>query len=117
MSTAMVQQQHEALIILNPSLATPQDLEAARSEFTVKQSISNRVFIVEADQAELERLRQLPEVAYAIGGEVSPDVKVEHLTDAEALFVDAWSARQQQVKPPRPGDGLSWDAAGFAPPG
>lgn len=111
----MIHQQREALIILNPSQVIPQDFAAIRSEFTVKQSISNRVFTVDADPAELKRLCQLPGVAYAFCGAL-PDTEVEYLTEGEALFVDAWSTRQQQVKQSRPGDGLSWDASGFTPP-
>lgn len=113
----MVYKQQEALVILNPSLVTPQELAAARSELTVKQSISNQVFIVDADQIELERIRQLPGVSHAVGEMLSPDVEVEHLTEAEALFVGAWSARQQSVNQTRPGEDLPWDAAGFDSPG
>ncbi|MEM7062682.1 MAG: hypothetical protein AAF572_05915 [Cyanobacteria bacterium P01_B01_bin.77] len=113
----MIHPQHEALVILNSSLTTPQEFEVTCSELTVKQSISKRVFIVDADQADVERLCRLPGVVHAVGGELPPDAEVEHLTDAEALFIDAWSVRQQQVKQPRPGEDLPWDAAEFNPPG
>jgi hypothetical protein len=46
-----------------------------------------------------------------------PSVRAE-LTVAELLFVDAWLARRAPgPAKQRPGDGASWDAPGFTPPG
>jgi hypothetical protein len=80
----------------------------------VTQRVSQRVVIVEAeDAAAMDELRSHA-LAVLEPGDVLPSHLRDALNETEALFVDAF-ARRTQVKT-RTGDGLSWDAYGFLPP-
>lgn len=73
---------------------------------------SDRLGVVHADGATLERLRRRAGVVAV--GQVLPAAVTAQLDESERLFVDAWSLRAEPKE--RRGDGLNWDAAGFEPP-
>jgi hypothetical protein len=103
----------EALIILQPPVSADQRAAIARVA-TVKQSISDRVFIVEIAGKGLEDLRATAGVARVMtGGE--PDEALPEMTDVEDLFVRGWLLSRREVKSRR-GEGLDWDTPGMVPP-
>jgi hypothetical protein len=65
-----------------------------------------------ADQARLTFARRADGVTERAGDESA----VDDLDEGARLFVSAW-LESPTVKANRPGDGLSWDAPGFEPPG
>jgi hypothetical protein len=44
-----------------------------------------------------------------------PQTALSTLDERERQWAAAWNLRQSK-KPPRPGEGLPWDAPGFSPP-
>lgn len=84
--------------------------------YRVTQSVSPRVVIVElSGDTTRENLQATNGVdAVLEPGEIlTVDIR-RTLTDAEALFVDAYAQRSRPKK--RLGEGLDWDAKGFLPP-
>lgn len=75
----------------------------------VTQVGSPRLAIVEGTEA---ALRSAQGVAAVAGPGEALESGAE-LTDQERLFADAWSQRKGGE---RAGEGLAWDAPGFAPP-
>lgn len=90
-------------------------MDRLSSRYAISQVASPRVVVVRLPQSEPDSaLQSRPEVLAV--DEVTPEVAAG-LTDAEALFVSAWAQRTRESgTKQRPGDGLSWDHPGFAPP-
>lgn len=90
----------------------------SRGRYHVTQRVSSRVVIVEpAEDVTKEDLRAANRVAAVLeqGESLAFEVR-ETLTETEALFVAAYSARSPKSEKKRLGDGLTWDAEGFLPP-
>ena len=105
----------ELLVILGGERAA-EALNQLRNSYRVTQSASPRVVVIEAGPGEAGRLRAIPGVKVVTAGEL-PSEGMEGLDDGEALFVEAWVSRINELPlKQRPGEGLPWDAPGFIPP-
>jgi hypothetical protein len=84
--------------------------------YRVAQRLSPRIMIVEpSGDTTKEKLQTMKGVdAVLEPGESLPVDVRRTLTDAEALFVDAYTQRPRHKA--RLGEGLDWDAEGFLPP-
>jgi len=103
----------EALIILQRSLSADQRAAIARVA-TVRQAISDRVFVAEITGRRIEDLGATPGIARVVtGGE--PVEALPEMTDAENLFAQAWLSSRREVKSRR-GEGLDWDTPPMEPP-
>jgi hypothetical protein len=90
-------------------LGDERGVEALTESLRVTQVASPRLAIVEAPEAVLRSIQAVTAVA-------GPGRALEggaELTPQERLFADAWS---QRTRGQRAGEGLAWDAPGFAPP-
>lgn len=99
----------ETLIIIEPGGG----IQDVATHSNIVQQIGSRVFIVEGLQT--EKLRNAPGVQTVATGPIASDLYSD-LSEAEQLFVAAWSDRQTKPKTTRPGDGLDWDTPGFEEP-
>ena len=70
----------------------------------------------QVDAPALVALRKEPDVVGVYEQDVPPDV-LAGLRPEERLFVEGWTLQQASKDKSRSGDGLSWDAPGFQPPG
>jgi hypothetical protein len=105
---------YEVLVILQLSI-TAADREAVMRVTSPTQSISNRVFVAEADPSAISRIRSMRGVASVLTN-AEPAVQQSHrLDDTETLFVEAWMSRLGKEKK-RPGDNLDWDTPPMQPP-
>lgn len=92
---------------------------SARDEgerYRVTQRVSPRVVIVSpAHDAMPDELRRATgaEAVLEPGETLAADLR-QTLSNAEGLFVDAFAGRSSSKQ--RRGEGLDWDAEGFAPP-
>ena len=103
----------EVLIILDRS--TPKaDLDNVLGVAPVTQSISNRVYLADLNDAALANVRSMSGVARVVTG-AEPAQNLPPLDDTESLFVQAWLSRRGQIKQ-RPGEGLDWDTPPMLPP-
>lgn len=103
----------EALIILQPSLPAASRAAIARVA-SVKQTISDRVFVADISGTTLDALRATP----GIDRVATPGDAIESLpamSDAERLFAAGWLSSHGKDKT-RPGDGLDWDHPPMVPP-
>ena len=103
----------EVLIILAPSI-TNANREAVLRVAPVTQSISNRVFLANVNDAGLANLRSMAGIARVVSSAESAQ-SLPPLDDAESLFVQAWLSKLGHVKL-RPGEGLDWDTPPRLPP-
>ncbi len=103
----------EVLIITDPSI-TEADRGAVLSLAPATQSISNRVFLADVDDAAVANLRSMTGIAGVVAG-TEPAQNLPQLDDAESLFVQAWLSKRGQAKQRR-GEGLDWDTPGMLPP-
>lgn len=94
-------------------LGDERGVEALTESLRVTQIASPRLAIVEAPEAVLRSIQAVTAVA-------GPGEALEvgaALTEQERLFADAWSQRTGEAPGQgRAGEGLAWDAPGFAPP-
>lgn len=103
---------HELLLVLDARRSSANVLR----EYRVTQQASPRVMLVEGgDDSAKQALQTLDGVDAVLepGEAPSTDLRRE-LTDAELVFVDAYTQRSRPKK--RKGEGLDWDAEGFLPP-
>lgn len=100
----------EVLIVL-PTRLGRAERDAVLQRVRPTQWGSDRVLLAEASPDSLAALRAV--VSVVEPGAV-PDVS--GLSDAEALFANAWGERHRTRKVRR-GEGQQWDALGFEPPG
>ena len=101
----MSDQPTEFLVLLGDERGVDGLTESLR----VNQVASPRLAIVEGPEAVLRSMQAITAVA-------GPGEALEsgaELTDQERLFADAWT---QRTGGQRAGEGLAWDAPGFAPP-
>lgn len=103
----------EMLVILDAP-ASEEAEQRIRTQYRVMQQVSPRVLVIRRP-ADPAALRALPGVQDVAEGSV-PDALVRELSDAEALFVQAWSQRASMGAKRRPGEGLPWDTPGRTPP-
>lgn len=104
----------EVLVILDVAGAA-ETLERLGREHQIVHVGSARVIVVRMASGDLSSLASTPGVL-AVSG-VSPfDVSTQGLDDSESLFVAAWQDRTTGPHKQRRGNGLSWDAVGFAAP-
>jgi hypothetical protein len=102
----------EQVVIIDPAEANDRTWSAlARTHRT--QEFSARVFVVEADGPTLDALRALPGVKTP--AQIDP-ATASSLSRAEALSLQAWSARAAAPQKARPGDGLSWGHKDYQAP-
>ena len=102
----------EFLVLLSDE-GGPHGLEGLTDLVRVSQVGSPRLAIVEAPaEAAQAALRSRRNVA-AVAGPGETLEGAAELTPQERLFADAWSQRSESG---RAGEGLAWDAPGFAPP-
>lgn len=104
----------EFLVILDPESAA-QALDALSTQYRVTQLASPRVVVVESDPGQRPPSASLVGVLAVCDGPPDPEI-VKTLGETEALFVAAWASRMTDAPKRRRGEGLSWDAPGFAPP-
>jgi hypothetical protein len=106
-------QQREAIVILTPEAGAHAADEIGRRAGVIQRA-GRRVLMVDAASA--ERLAALPGVARVLT-DAAEAGDLGDLDPGDALFVQAWAARQAHPKTePRPGDGLPWDAPGHEAP-
>lgn len=112
---------------MSPDAAAPPEILAidfepdpATSAWPTVAEVTPRVVVIRAGAAELDRVGARSRLAFARRADgshvTSGDLSVlDDLDDGTRLFVDGWLDRPLE-KPGRPGEGASWDAAGFTPP-
>jgi hypothetical protein len=103
----------EILILLDPSI-TKADRAAILGVAPVMQSISDRVFLADVNDAAVANLPSMAGIAKVVTG-AERTQNLPALDDAESLFVQAWLSKQGQVKQRR-GEGLDWDTPPMLPP-
>jgi hypothetical protein len=103
----------EALIILQRSVSADERAAIARVA-SVRQSISDRVFVAEIAGKGLDDLRATGGIDRVMTGS-EPDDALPAMTDAEDLFVRGWLLSRRAVKSRR-GEGLDWDTPPMLPP-
>jgi hypothetical protein len=95
-----------------------EDMGAGRSHVRettqILQEGSPRVLTVVRPR-DLGTLRGGPGIRAVIDGDVPGDL-LSSLDEGEALFVRAWEQQPAMKEKARPGEGLSWGAAGYEPP-
>ena len=103
----------EVLVIL-----AEDDLERARSRVELRyrllHSVSARVLVIQRPASNLPPVSSLAGVFFATDEDV-PEPILRTLSATEKQWVSAWLLRKRGKQ--RVGDGLSWDAPGFLPPG
>ncbi len=99
----------ECLVILEPG----GDIYDVTAITEPLQQIGSRVVVIANTRA--EEVQKIPGVRIVATGPIDPAL-YKDLSEAEQLFVSAWSSRQGQKKTNRPGDGLDWDAPGYKAP-
>lgn len=104
----------EFLVILHRDSA-PEALAALSARFRVTQAASPRMVVVETGPGQHPPSVSLPGVLAVTDGWLDPEV-AETFDETERLFATAWTSRMTGPPKHRRGDGLSWDAQGFAPP-
>ena len=103
----------EAIVILTPEAGAHAADEIGRRAGVLQRS-GRRVLMVDAAAA--ARLASLPGVARVLTDAAGAG-DLDDLEPGDALFVQAWAARQAHPKTgPRPGDGLPWDTPGHDAP-
>jgi hypothetical protein len=110
-----VSQSRPVLIVL-PGASASEHVGRLQSTYRVLTLLPPRILVLEADEAALTALRADANVAGVYDRTVPPDV-LAGLGPEERLFVEGWIQQQAGKDKPRRGDGLSWDAPGFQPPG
>lgn len=107
----------EMLVVLKvgPDPAGRDVADRVRARFAVVAAMPPRLLVVQLVENELAALQHLDGVeAVAVdpaGLDITPP-----LSEVETLFTAGWAARGEKSGP-RAGEGKSWDAPGFIPPG
>ena len=101
----------EYLVILQPNLAD-QALAEIEAVATVTQIFRPRLLLIRPDAKAKENLVQIAGVLGVY--DAVPSKIPSDLSPEERVFIAAWAARCQPKT--RQGEGLPWDAPGFAPP-
>ena len=106
----------EFLVLLSDERGIDGLEQGSTASLRVTQVGSPRLAIVEGTADAQAALRSRSDVVAVAG----PGEALEggaSLTDQERLFADAWSQRTSEpAGEERVGEGLAWDAPGFAPP-
>jgi len=82
---------------------------------TTKQRVSDLVCTASLDEAQREKLRELPGVR-VFPARTPPESLPNHLTATEQLFAQAWLLQQEKEDTQRRGQGLDWDDPDYVPP-
>ena len=104
------------VLVLLPEAPASEQVGRLQSAYRVLTLLRPRIVVLEVDEQALTALRKSPDVAGVYEQTVPPDV-LAGLRPEERLFVEGWSLQQASKDKSRSGDGLSWDAPGFQPPG
>jgi hypothetical protein len=112
---ATVSQSRPVLVLL-PEASASEQVGRLQSAYRVLTLMRPRLAVVEVDEQALTALRKTPDVVGVYEQNVPPDV-LAGLRPEERLFVEGWILQQASKDKSRSGDGLSWDAPGFQPPG
>lgn len=86
-----------------------------RTRYEVVATLLPRLLVVRLAVDDLAALQGLAGIA-AIAADTGELDVTPPLSEAERLFVAGWAARGIKTGP-RAGDGQTWDAPGFEPPG
>lgn len=115
MSVEGTEMDTEAIVILSSAGNTNTETSSSvTAHARVAQVGSERVMVVTAEPATLDRLRELPGVLKVMTpGDAVPESA--GLNEQELLFVKGWQLSKQPKQ--RRGEGLAWDAPGFDAPG
>lgn len=107
----------EMLVVLKVgSDAAGDDAEGRlRARFAVVAALPPRLLVVQLVENELAALQHFDGVE-AVGADPAGLDITPPLSEVETLFVAGWAARGEKSGP-RAGEGNSWDAPGFIPPG
>jgi len=100
----------EVLVILRRGVVPAQGWAAPH---VISSSLPPRVWVLRGD-IDAAKLQAQPGVEVVLMGASSIPGS---LSAAEELFVRGWVAQADLAKKQRIGEGLSWDAPGFRPPG
>jgi len=103
----------DVLVIVDASADAPVRAEVVR-RLRVTQRLPPRLFIASGTPDQVAEVVRLPGVSAVLDRGESPTPTLA-LNETERLYVDAWRSRGPRKD--RPGDGQSWDAPGFTPPG
>ena len=110
-----VSQSRPVLVVLPE--ATAADIAGRlHGAYRVVATLRPRIVVVAVDESSLTALRATPGIVGVYEQTVPPEV-LAGLRPEERLFVEGWSQQQASKGKSRSGDGLSWDAPGFQPPG
>ena len=119
-ATARIQEgtvsQTRPVLVLLPEASASEQVGRLQSAYRVLTLLRPRIVVLEVDEQALTALRKSPDIAGVYEQNVPPDV-LAGLRPEERLFVEGWSVQQASKDKSRSGDGLSWDAPGFQPPG
>jgi hypothetical protein len=105
-----------AVLVLLPEASASEHEDRLRGAYRVLTMLRPRIVVLEVDEEAMTALRQDPTLAGVYEQSAPPEV-LAGLRPDERLFVEGWSQQQAGKNQPRRGDGLSWDATGFQPPG
>ena len=108
--------QSKQVLVLLPEASASEYVGRLQSAYRVLTMLRPRIVVVDVDEPALTALRATPGVAGVYEQKVPPEV-LAGLTTEERLFVEGWIQQQASKDKSRSGDGLSWDAPGFKPPG
>jgi hypothetical protein len=101
----------EVLVALKPGAAID---DAVPGGAQVVQRMPPRLAIVVADDDGIQAMTDSPAVTGVYAGDVPPDV-LDGFDQVTRVFAASWNERRRPKQ--RRGEGLSWDAPGFEPPG
>jgi hypothetical protein len=108
--------QSKQVLVLLPEASASEYVGRLQSAYRVLTMLRPRIVVVDVDEPALTALRATPGVAGVYEQKVPAEV-LAGLTTEERLFVEGWIQQQASKDKSRSGDGLSWDAPGFKPPG
>ena len=108
--------QSRPVLALLPEASASEHMGRLQSAYRIVAMLRPRIVVLEVDEQALSALRQVPGVLGVYEQSVPPGV-LAGLRPEERLFVEGWMQQQASKDKSRSGDGLSWDAPGFQPPG
>ncbi len=104
------------VLVLLPEESAARNAARLQGAYRVLAMLRPRILVLQIEEEALTALRQDPSLAGVYDDTVPPEV-LAGLRPDERLFVDGWIQQQASKDKQRRGDGLSWDAPGFQPPG
>jgi hypothetical protein len=108
--------QTRPVLVLLPEASAPQHVARLQRAYRVLTMLRPRIVVLQVGEEAVTALRQDPALTGVYEEAVPPEV-LAALRPDERLFVEGWVQQQASMDKKRRGDGLSWDAPGFQPPG